>query len=334
MRTQSYWASGFQVVPPCGGHRKPVIYKCHFLIVSSRAPVWGASNRGQADRVAGGRFKSCPRVGGILIFRRRVTRNSCFKSCPRVGGIGRTVPLDLSGEFVSSRAPVWGASNRGQADRVAGGRFKSCPRVGGILIFRRRVTRNSCFKSCPRVGGIGRTVPLDLSGEFVSSRAPVWGASGGLDKLGNYLDGVSSRAPVWGASFRSERARDDIRFQVVPPCGGHPQKRPVKSSKLWFQVVPPCGGHLQAVRLSQWSLLFQVVPPCGGHRIPGADGNRPRQVSSRAPVWGASKSDRRRPRMPRFQVVPPCGGHPAPTMSPVQRTSVSSRAPVWGASYC
>ena len=56
-----------------------------------------------------------------------------------------------------------------------------------------------CFKSCPRVGGIlvgGRRQAGDIQ---VSSRAPVWGASGTLLINAEHIS-VSSRAPVWGAS--------------------------------------------------------------------------------------------------------------------------------------
>ena len=54
----------FQVVPPCGGHR--------------RAPALEIQIQG---------FKSCPRVGGIFWPRNLPANSKRFKSCPRVGGI-------------------------------------------------------------------------------------------------------------------------------------------------------------------------------------------------------------------------------------------------------
>ena len=77
---------------------------------------------------------------------------------------------------------------------------------------------------------------------------------------------VSSRAPVWGAAFAKKDIPTRDRFQVVPPCGGH-----------------PVGNFLKA-RLSQ----FQVVPPCGGHPSRQIINYEKANVSSRAPVWGAS----------------------------------------------
>ena len=79
-----------------------------------------------------------------------------------------------------------------------------------------------------------------------------------------------------------------------------------------FQVVPPCGGHLtRYLIVFQLVETFQVVPPCGGHH----HAHRPRSnnnfVSSRAPVWGASKEDHTCKELFKFQVVPPCGGHPS-----------------------
>ena len=100
--------SMFQVVPPCGGH--PHVRKCFASndIVSSRAPVWGASCAKYPDLDFPVSFKSCPRVGGIAdVF----------------------VCLQQSG--VSSRAPVWGAST-GMLTSWTTASFKSCPRVGGI----------------------------------------------------------------------------------------------------------------------------------------------------------------------------------------------------------
>ena len=121
---------GFQVVPPCGGHLAPALL-CGHAAVSSRAPVWGASAAEHFARDSDGRFKSCPRVGGIPRRQRngrllpsfkscpRVggivnegaenQRDPGFKSCPRVGGIVRSVVLSPL-QQVSSRAPVWGAS--------------------------------------------------------------------------------------------------------------------------------------------------------------------------------------------------------------------------------
>ena len=79
----------FQVVPPCGGHRAE----------SGRFPHFASC------------FKSCPRVGGInsLIF--NFITSYSFKSCPRVGGIAPGGPVCGRWRTVSSRAPVWGASN-------------------------------------------------------------------------------------------------------------------------------------------------------------------------------------------------------------------------------
>ena len=109
VRVEGRQTKRFQVVPPCGGHpsrwalpmnrmrvssRAPVwgasygIYHCkHSPKVSSRAPVWGASNAGERLQPRSKSFKSCPRVGGILLF-----------------------SYSTLDEIVSSRAPVWGAS--------------------------------------------------------------------------------------------------------------------------------------------------------------------------------------------------------------------------------
>ena len=77
---------------------------------------------------------------------------------------------------------------------------------------------------------------------LVSSRAPVWGASGRRRPCQRSRR-VSSRAPVWGASAVESGSSVREKFQVVPPCGGHPVELSIKPHSIRFQVVPPCGGH-------------------------------------------------------------------------------------------
>ena len=145
------------------------------------------------------------------------------------------------------------------------------------------------------MGGIGLPGFCCLWYPQVSSRAPVWGASwfgiigilkalsfkscprvGGILSRNRWIwiANVSSRAPVWGASSRHPKFNIiSKRFQVVPPCGGHPVKSII--------AVTSCG--------------FKSCPRVGG--IPGGGGpHGPWPVSSRAPVWGASSYDQRQMR--------------------------------------
>ena len=125
-------------------------------VVSSRAPVWGASRFPSRSGRPRRRFKSCPRVGGIMLVGILSQVIFLFQVVPPCGGHRLFQDPGSRPHRVSSRAPVWGAS---------------WSRSGS------RCCRN-CFKSCPRVGGIG-TVPVSTAGVVVSSRAPVWGASNG-----------------------------------------------------------------------------------------------------------------------------------------------------------
>ena len=208
----------FQVVPPCGGHpgqlgiatdnvlvssRAPVwgasdcFCLCSaFFSVSSRAPVWGASTASKVRVFVAVSFKSCPRVGGISTNLTEFRLHRCFKSCPRVGGI----PCGSSFSFIVM--------------------FQVVPPCGGHPLQRTPGWgRTKCFKSCPRVGGIARLVGR-TGAVRVSSRAPVWGAS--FESVCLIIDAeVSSRAPVWGASGTVATAVWTQVFQVVPPCGGH-----------------------------------------------------------------------------------------------------------------
>ena len=71
--------------------------------------MWGASDLHLHLLILVGSFKSCPRVGGILVAVDDVKVVHSFKSCPRVGGI-QGKPVICMTMIVSSRAPVWGAS--------------------------------------------------------------------------------------------------------------------------------------------------------------------------------------------------------------------------------
>ena len=167
-------------MPPCGGHRALASTPPSTGGVSSRAPVWGASEADQqapdlccsfksCPRVGSivrnpfkpyhqESFKSCPRVGGISAADCPAVKRPGFKSCPRVGGIAAQASMAACWA-VSSRAPVWGASAQSWWRGWCGCGFKSCPRVGGILQIRPGAGRGGSFKSCPRVGGIARFFP-------------------------------------------------------------------------------------------------------------------------------------------------------------------------------
>ena len=122
--------------------------------VSSRAPVWGASPRATVINVetqfqvvppcgghlsnifttAGARgFKSCPRVGGIFFVLCITLLLAKFQVVPPCGGHPCQGGPSRISNPVSSRAPVWGASQVLQFVVDHATRFKSCPRVGGIL---------------------------------------------------------------------------------------------------------------------------------------------------------------------------------------------------------
>ena len=86
----------------------------------------------------------------------------------------------------------------------------------------------------------------------------------------------------------AEDSHGNFMFQVVPPCGGHQYPSSFNVISKEFQVVPPCGGHPITPPLSRCVLKsFKSCPRVGGihrHGLKFYAG----EVSSRAPVWGAS----------------------------------------------
>ena len=106
------------------------------------------------------------------------------------------------------------------------------------------------------------------SREEVSSRAPVWGASY-APKLGAADEIVSSRAPVWGAShFLAGNVQRPYSFKSCPRVGGIPALLWVPLAEYPFQVVPPCGGHpYRSEGPGAQSTGFKSCPRVGGINI-------------------------------------------------------------------
>ena len=274
----------FQVVPPCGGHQAiSRIYKrkVWFQVVP---PCGGHLDTNDLPELQQ-KFQVVPPCGGHHHASLQRATAAGFKSCPRVGGIRASDCIWLPYK-VSSRAPVWGAS-RPVSRRLDDGQFQVVPPCGGHHKYYMAISPLACFKSCPRVGGI-RLLPL----------------------CGN-LSGVSSRAPVWGASFALHIVERMAQgFKSCPRVGGIPSGRWMPNSVGGFKSCPRVGGIFAVECVFNTIVCFKSCPRVGGIRLRCWGGSHRSAVSSRAPVWGASKS---------------------PLISGGSLL-VSSRAPVWGAS--
>ena len=151
---QQYGLYEFQVVPPCGGHRNCSTQGSNSGLVSSRAPVWGASCVFFDVPFIRLCFKSCPRVGGIPCMYSKHYEQNCFKSCPRVGGIFLQYVLVLCVSL-----------------------FQVVPPCGGHQKPRERLVKDVKFQVVPPCGGHLKDYIIVFMLPIVSSRAPVWGAS-------------------------------------------------------------------------------------------------------------------------------------------------------------
>ena len=167
-------------------------------------------------------FKSCPRVGGILMVAVHAIVAKVSSRAP-VWGASRAPAPDRYSPRVSSRAPVWGASYRGRRDYHSGVVSSRAPVWGASYTS----ARPSCppeFQVVPPCGG-HRTLLWSPCSALGFKSCP---RVGGIRQLGCY------QAP-------------NSRFQVVPPCGGHLTCTSAGTAAVKFQVVPPCGGHHNAI---------------------------------------------------------------------------------------
>ncbi len=226
-------------MPPCGGHPHPREHPPRPARSFKSCPrVGGIKPYQEYIRERCG-FKSCPRVGGIWIRMIYRSFSKSFKSCPRVGGITMQAYKEQRRQ-VSSRAPVWGASEPVTAFGCHT-KFQVVPPCGGHHKYYMAISPLACFKSCPRVGGI-RLLPL----------------------CGN-LSGVSSRAPVWGASFALHIVERMAQgFKSCPRVGGIPSGRWMPNSVGGFKSCPRVGGIFAVECVFNTIVCFKSCPRVGG----------------------------------------------------------------------
>ena len=195
-------------------------------------------------------------------------------------------------------------------------------------------TSYNAFQVVPPCGG-HPWLPMITRPFFWFQVVPPCGGHPGHGCQGRCRAGVSSRAPVWGASPRQICSTPRAScFKSCPRVGGIVAGAAVYGPDGSFKSCPRVGGIIFEKWLTLPQKGFQVVPPCGGHPTDPRNGYSYIEVSSRAPVWGAScsflcqsSSSCVSSRAPvwgasitafwrsgylAFQVVPPCGGHHFP----------------------
>ena len=135
---------------------------------------------------------------------------------------------------------------------------------------------------------------------------------GHLLPVGDHLhqNGFKSCPRVGGILAKVINSEDFLLcFKSCPRVGGISFAQTFPQEGGCFKSCPRVGGIKdRANRLLP--CVFQVVPPCGGHQALQALHELLIDVSSRAPVWGASFVCNRVELLnDGFQVVPQCGGH-------------------------
>ena len=143
-----------------------------------------------------------------------------------------------------------------------------------------------------------------------------------------------------------------MRFQSTRPCGARPRAttRP-RCARRSFQSTRPCGARRWSLSASGTAALFQSTRPCGARPAAESHGGQRAAVSIHAPVWGATWSVCRAPRMsvsfnPRarvgrdralrragyrvmwFQSTRPCGARRGTRVTPTPRPRFNPRARV------
>ena len=146
---------------PAWGATKRGFFVSRLSAVSIRAPAWGATHGGQSRSLVQSRFNSRSRVGsdgGYTTRRRRIQ--------------------------VSIRAPAWGATLSWCNVWQHFG-FNSRSRVGSDSQTLATASADTCFNSRSRVGSDVEVAIFDIDG-IVSIRAPAWGATSFASSVGHF----------------------------------------------------------------------------------------------------------------------------------------------------
>ena len=189
--------------------------------------------------------------------------------------------------IVSIRAPAWGATCLFQAGFWVRTVSIRAPAWGATTLYRE----------------FDKTVA-------VSIRAPAWGATP-RDVRNPGKTAVSIRAPAWGATQIVIAAHRRIRFQFALPHGERLTGLTMPPPYKVFQFALPHGERLCVRRPGNYGARFQFALPHGERPQKPQRQHRRRQVSIRAPAWGAT-------------TIAACIKRP---------WVVSIRAPAWGATH-
>ena len=144
--------------------------------------------------------------------------------------------------------------------------------------------------------------------------------------------GFQSTAPVWGPTVAAALVRLPAEFQSTAPVWGPTHAFVWLPGTAVISIHGPrvgadrciCSPFLQAA-------YFNPRPPCGGRRQAFPSSRCPVQFQSTAPVWGPTRSSRRKLCFHcNFNPRPPCGGRHTISNNIRLLFEFQSTAPVWG----
>jgi len=164
-----------------------------------------------------------------------------------------------------------------------------------------------------RPRGARRNLPRDSDhGRVVSIRAPAWGATPSSPRH-PHAARVSIRAPAWGATPHTRPLDPHGEFQSARPRGARRPETEPASAVIKFQSARPRGARLEIQRLAGGQRQVSIRAPAWGATRDGSSTSMsPFLVSIRAPAWGATRDGS------------------STSMSPFL---VSIRAPAWGTTH-
>ncbi len=200
------------------------------MLVSTQAPVWGATSCSRSSSTWAKGFNPRSRVGSDPVGEAMDLTRRMFQPTLPCGERQRRLRDRRLQVAVSTHAPVWGATAPYPRPRSPGAGFNPRSRVGSDVRVVARVDVHRRFNPRSRVGSDLQAIGAS-AGPTVSTHAPVWGATSLVGRVEVFAGfqptlpcgerrvaagveegrgGVSTHAPVWGATQYPDACRSPL----------------------------------------------------------------------------------------------------------------------------
>ena len=233
----------FQPTRPYGARLAGALTKVSRSLVSTHAPLWGATRFSRAISATSSSFNPRAPMGRDAEPRSRRLCVVVSTHAPLWGATAAVGKLDIA-SLVSTHAPLWGATTPPPHRRRPSGRFNPRAPMGRDVIQHEIQNYAKRFQPTRPYGARPRPRGRRAAISPVSTHAPLWGATcRHPTSRGCRRPGFNPRAPMGRDLYPSAAATSFAQFQPTRPYGARRTHRIFSSSTLPFQPTRPYGAR-------------------------------------------------------------------------------------------